>query len=87
MSLEFFNLLNLVLRYTPTVPSEKGLVVRFAMIGVGPGRAIDESALAPERNSALQQEVAMLGATMERWKSVSMPRKSSPATCSAHVSS
>jgi hypothetical protein len=57
-SLEFFNLLNFVLQYTPTVPSEKDLMARFARIGIGPGKTIDESKLSPELKAALQQGMA-----------------------------
>jgi hypothetical protein len=57
-SLEFFNVLNFVLQYTPTVPSEKDLMERFSRIGVGPGNTIDESRLAPEMKTALQQGMA-----------------------------
>ena len=40
-SLEFFKILNFVLQFCPTVPSEKDLMARFAKIGVGPGKTFD----------------------------------------------
>lgn len=52
-SLEFFNILNFVLQFAPTVPSEKDLMARFAQIGVGAGKRIDVDALSPEMKQAL----------------------------------
>jgi hypothetical protein len=57
-SLDFFNVLNFVLQFTPTVPSEKDLMARFAKIGVGPGLKIDETKLSPEIKAAMQQGMA-----------------------------
>jgi hypothetical protein len=57
-SLEFFNVLNFVLRFTPTVPSEKALMARFAKIGVGAGKTIDVDKLSPEMKTALEQGMA-----------------------------
>ena len=57
-SLEFFNILNFALQFTPTVPSEKALMARFARIGVGAGKTIDESKLTPEMKKAMQQGMA-----------------------------
>ena len=46
-SLEFFNILNFILQFCPTDPSETELMARFAKIGVGAGKTIDvERALA-----------------------------------------
>ena len=39
-SLEFFNILNFVLQFCPTHPSEKALMARFAKIGVGAGKTV-----------------------------------------------
>jgi hypothetical protein len=52
-SLQFFNILNFALQYTPTNPSEKDLMVRFAKIGVGAGKTIDASTLSPEVSAAM----------------------------------
>lgn len=57
-SLEFFNILNFVLQFTPTVPSETELMARFARIGVGAGKTIDVGALSPEIKTAFEQGVA-----------------------------
>src|SRR5271165_169365 len=45
---QFFNILNFVLRYAPTLPSEKGLRARFATIGIGPDGTFNADALTPE---------------------------------------
>ena len=54
-SLEFFNILNFALQFTPTVPSEKELMERFAKIGVGAGKTLDANKLSPELRTAMQQ--------------------------------
>jgi hypothetical protein len=53
-SLEFFNILNFVLRYCPTDPSEVALRKRFAKIGVGPGMTFDAGKLSPEMTKAIE---------------------------------
>jgi hypothetical protein len=53
-SLEFFNILNFVLRYCPTDPSEVELMKRFAKIGVGAGQTFDASKLSPEMTKAIE---------------------------------
>ncbi|MFO7634580.1 MAG: DUF1254 domain-containing protein [Caldilinea sp.] len=55
---EFFDLLNFVLKFCPTVPSEKELMARFARIGVGAGKSIDTSKLSPEMKAAIEQGMA-----------------------------
>ena len=57
-SLQFFNILNFVLTLCPTVPSERALMERFARIGVGAGKTIDASTLAPDIKQALEQGMA-----------------------------
>src|SRR5205823_14221317 len=42
---EFFNILNFVLQFCPTNPSETELMARFATIGVGAGKTFDASKL------------------------------------------
>jgi hypothetical protein len=54
-SLDFFNILNFVLRYCPTVPSEVELMKRFARIGVGAGQTFDASKLSPEMTRAIEE--------------------------------
>jgi hypothetical protein len=53
-SLEFFNILNFVLRYCPTDPSEVKLMQRFAKIGVGAGKTFEPSQLSPEMTKAIE---------------------------------
>ena len=44
---EFFNILNFVLQFCPTDPSETELMARFAKIGVGAGKNFDAEKLSP----------------------------------------
>jgi hypothetical protein len=55
---QFFNILNFVLQFCPTVPSEKALMARFAKLGVGAGKAFDASKLSPEVKTAIEQGMA-----------------------------
>jgi hypothetical protein len=55
---EFFNILNFVLQFCPTDPSEKELMARFAKIGVGAGKTLDASKLSPELKTAIEQGMA-----------------------------
>ncbi|QOV92527.1 DUF1254 domain-containing protein [Humisphaera borealis] len=57
-SLEFFSVLNFVLQFCPTVPSEKELMARFARIGVGAGMQFDADKLSPEVKTAIEQGMA-----------------------------
>jgi hypothetical protein len=52
---QFFNILNFVLQFCPTHPSEKELMARFARIGVGAGTTLDASMLSPELRAAVEQ--------------------------------
>ncbi|WP_255475038.1 DUF1254 domain-containing protein [Pusillimonas sp. ANT_WB101] len=54
-SLEFFNIMNFVLSYCPTDPSEVELMKRFAEIGVGGDMAFDADKLSPEMKTAIEQ--------------------------------
>jgi hypothetical protein len=67
-SLEFFNELNFILQFCPTVPSEKALMARFAKIGVGAGRPFDANALSPEMRKALEDGMADAWATFKNFK-------------------
>ena len=55
---EFFGMLNSLLQFAPTHPSEVELKARFAKIGVGEGKIFDSSKLSPEIKAALEQGVA-----------------------------
>jgi len=57
-SLEFFRILNFVLRFCPTHPSETDLMERFARIGVGAGMPFDSSTLAPDMKRAIEAGMA-----------------------------
>src|SRR5438477_5817735 len=50
---QFFNILNFVLQFCPTNPSETELMERFAKIGVGAGKTVDASN--PEMKAAIEQ--------------------------------
>ena len=57
-SLEFFDILNFVLDFCPTHPSETALMARFARIGVGPGRRLELSALPPVLHKAIEDGIS-----------------------------
>jgi hypothetical protein len=57
-SAQFFNILNFVLQFCPTVPSEEALMARFAKIGIGAGKTFDASKLSPEMKTAIEQGMA-----------------------------
>src|SRR5580698_3480661 len=54
-SLEFFNILNFVLQFCPTDPTETELMERFAKIGVGAGKTFNPGTLTPEMKTAIEQ--------------------------------
>jgi hypothetical protein len=62
---EFFNILNFVLQFCPTDPSETELMMRFAKIGVGPGKTFDASTLSPEIKTAIEGGMADAWADLE----------------------
>ncbi len=57
-SLEFFNLLNFVLRFCPTHPSEIDLRKRFARIGIAAGETFDPKTLSTQMHQAMQDGIA-----------------------------
>lgn len=57
-SLQFFNVMNFLLQFCPTVPSEAALRTRFATIGVSAGKTIDFESLSPEMKSAFGSGMA-----------------------------
>jgi hypothetical protein len=57
-SLEFFTVLNFVLGFCPTHPSEAALMARFARIGIGPGRRVEVHALAPALHKAIEAGIS-----------------------------
>ncbi len=56
-SLEVFNILNFVLQFCPTVPSEKELMERFAKVGIVAGKTFDPAALSPEIKKAFEEGI------------------------------
>jgi hypothetical protein len=53
-SLEFFNIMNFVLGYSPPVPSEVAVRERFAKIGIAGGETFDPATLSPEMKTAIE---------------------------------
>jgi hypothetical protein len=54
----FFEILNFVLGFCPTHPSEVALHERFARLGIGAGKRFDPAALAPEVLKAMKDGMA-----------------------------
>jgi hypothetical protein len=65
---EFFSLLNFLLQFTPSHPSEKTLMARFAKIGIGAGKPLDVNALTPETRKALEDGIADAWKTFAEFK-------------------
>lgn len=57
-SLRFFDLLNFLLGFCPTHPSERNLMERFSRLGFGPGQDFDLKVLAPELRVSLMEGVS-----------------------------
>lgn len=55
---EFFRVLNFLLQFAPTVPSETELMARFAKIGVGAGKPFDVAQLSPDTKKAIGDGMA-----------------------------
>lgn len=62
---EFFNILNFILQFCPTDPSETELMARFAKIGVGAGKTFDAGSLSTEMKNAVKQGMADAWADLE----------------------
>jgi len=54
----FFEILNFVLQFCPTHPSETELMARFAKLGIGGGKKFDFNALPPKLQTAVQDGMA-----------------------------
>src|SRR5882757_2136513 len=65
---QFFNILNFVLQFCPTVPSEKELMARFAKLGIGAGKSFDASKVSPEMKTAIEQGIADAWAALAGFK-------------------
>ncbi|MCV7423623.1 DUF1254 domain-containing protein [Mycobacterium yunnanensis] len=55
---QFFDILNFVMKFTPTLPAEKAMRDRFASIGIGPDGSFDAEKLSPEMRAAVQDGMA-----------------------------
>jgi hypothetical protein len=73
-SFEFFNILNFVLQFCPTNPTEKELMARFAKIGVGAGKKVDGAKFSPELKTAMTDGMS------DAWRELEVFRKTSVAT-------
>jgi hypothetical protein len=66
---EFFNILNFVLRFCSTDPSEKELMARFAKLNIGAGMNFDVAKLSPEMKKAIEDGMA------DAWQALAEARK------------
>ncbi|MGB3727983.1 MAG: DUF1214 domain-containing protein, partial [Thermodesulfobacteriota bacterium] len=57
-SLEFFNYLNFLLQFAPTVPGDKEARAKFTEIGIVPGEKFNSESLSPEIKKALESGMA-----------------------------
>ena len=64
----FFSVLNCVLQFCPTHPSERELMARFAKLGIGAGREFEPGALTPEIQKAVGEGVADAWKTFAEFK-------------------
>lgn len=65
---QFFDIMNFVLRFAPTLPSEKDLRARFATIGIGPDGTFDADELTPEMRAAVEAGMADAWAELDALK-------------------
>lgn len=65
---QFFDIMNFVLRFAPTLPSEKDLRARFATIGIGPDGTFDADKLTPEMRAAVEAGMADAWAELDALK-------------------
>lgn len=65
---EFFALLNFALQFAPTLPSEKGLMERFAKVGIGAGKPFDVAMLTDAQRTDVKQGIAAAWETFRTFK-------------------
>jgi hypothetical protein len=65
---EFFRILNFLLQFAPTHPSETALMERFARAGIGAGKPFDVAAFTPDQLLAVRDGMADAWSTFERYK-------------------
>jgi hypothetical protein len=67
-SVEFFSILNFVLQFCPTHPSESELMARFAKLGIGAGGSFDPRTLPREIRRAVEDGMADAWKTFDGFK-------------------
>jgi hypothetical protein len=65
---QFFDILNFVMRFTPTRPDEKDMRDRFATIGIGPDGNFDADKLTPDMRKAVEDGMADAWAEYDTFK-------------------
>jgi hypothetical protein len=65
---EFFGILNFLLQFAPTHPSETALMERFAKVGVGAGMPFDPATLSHEQRQAVEDGMADALEAFARYK-------------------
>lgn len=65
---EFFAILNFLLQFAPTHPSETALMAHFAKLGIGAGKPFDVAALSPEQRRAVEEGMADAWKAFEKFK-------------------
>jgi hypothetical protein len=65
---QFFEILNFVLRFAPTLPDEKNLRAKFATIGIGPDGDFQADKLSPEMRKAVEDGMADAWAEFDAFK-------------------
>lgn len=67
-SLEFFNVLNFILQFCPTHPTEQDLMARFAKLGIGAGGTFDTQTLSPDIRQAIKAGMSDAWDTFNEFK-------------------
>ena len=67
-SQEFFNVLDFLLQFCPTHPSERELMARFAKLGLGAQGTFDANTLSPELRTAARQGMEDAWDTFKEYK-------------------
>ena len=65
---EFFTILNFLLQFAPTHPSETALLQRFAAAGIGPGQSFEAAALSADQRQAFEQGMSDAWAAFAKYK-------------------
>jgi hypothetical protein len=65
---QFFDILDFVMKFAPTLPNEKEMRDRFATIGIGPDGNFDAEKLSPEMRTAIEGGMADAWAEFDKFK-------------------